>query len=563
MAAAVFGSSFRRRMVFVGVVLVAALAALMGVLASGAWGTQTQYFTVTFSPTAPGSITAGTAFDVVVTAYHGVNSTNPDTSYAGNRQITFSGAAAAPNANPCYVADSPNGGSCTPGNAFTLNFTGGISDPVHVTLVKAESTALSATDGTLLTSTPLALTVDPADATHFAVSSPGTRTAGVSFSETITARDAYENTASGNAGNPGGYAGAKTLTFSGPANSPNGTHACYGAADSPPCAAPDTASVTFTAGVSAAVPVTLFKAASTTLTAAASSPTLTGASSSFTVDPADAAQFAVSSPGTRTAGVSFSETITAVDAYGNTASGNAGNPGGYGGAKTLTFSGPANSPNGTHACYGAGDSPPCAAPDTASVTFTAGVSALVPVTLFKAQAAVSLTVTQSALSGSSSSFQVSPDAPATLTFAPVPIPETEVNKIINGPPANGIDVTVTDQYGNRAYSIPVTITVDPLSQCATPVASCSTSNLIGTTTVTTSGSVPSDTAPTGVANFSLSANLVQVGYILRATAPNGAFGKSSGFNIGTKVYPCANSVHKPAGLDSAEYDPLRRRGDDR
>ncbi len=96
-----------------------------------------------------------------------------------------------------------------------------------------------------------------------------------------------------------------------------------------------------------------------------------------------------------------------------------------------------------------------------------------------------------------------------------------------------------DQYGNRAYSIQVTITVDPLSQCATPVASCSTSNLIGTTTVDHVGFEFRRTLrPTGVANFSLSANLVQVGYVLRATAPEReAFGKSSGFNIGTKVSP--------------------------
>ena len=82
----------------------------------------------------------------------------------------------------------------------------------------------------------------------------------------------------------------------------------------PPCAAPDTASVTFTAGVSDPVPVTLFNAASTTLTAAATSPTLTGTSSSFTVDPADATHFAVPTPATQTAGTSFNETITALDA---------------------------------------------------------------------------------------------------------------------------------------------------------------------------------------------------------------------------------------------------------
>ena len=79
------------------------------------------------------------------------------------------------------------------------------------------------------------------------MANPGTQTAGTAFNVTITAIDAYGNTATG-------YAGAKAVTFSGPANSPNGHAPTY------------PASVTFAAGVGTAS-VTLFDAQTTTLTA--------------------------------------------------------------------------------------------------------------------------------------------------------------------------------------------------------------------------------------------------------------------------------------------------------
>ena len=45
---------------------------------------------------------------------------------------------------------------------------------------------------------------------------PSEQEAGVAFNVTLTAIDEYSNTATG-------YTGAKTLTWSGPANAPNGT----------------------------------------------------------------------------------------------------------------------------------------------------------------------------------------------------------------------------------------------------------------------------------------------------------------------------------------------------
>ena len=83
--------------------------------------------------------------------------------------------------------------------------------------------------------------------------------------------------------------------------------------------------------------IKLYDAQSTTLTATQGS--ATGTSGSFTVNPAGASAFNVANPGTQTAGTAFSVTINALDAWGNAAPS-------YTGTQVLTFSGPANAPDG-------------------------------------------------------------------------------------------------------------------------------------------------------------------------------------------------------------------------
>ena len=110
--------------------------------------------------------------------------------------------------------------------------------------------------------------------------------------------------------------------------------------------------MTFTNGVGTGS-VTLKDAQTTTLTVTQGS--ITGTSGSFTVTgTASPVSFSVPTPSTQTAGTAFNETITAIDTYGNTASG-------YTGSKSLSFSGPANSPNSTAPTY------------PSSVSFTSGV----------------------------------------------------------------------------------------------------------------------------------------------------------------------------------------------
>ena len=99
------------------------------------------------------------------------------------------------------------------------------------------------------------------------LATPSAQTAGTAFNETITAGDTWGNTTTG-------YAGTKSVTFTGPSNAPNGTVPSY----------PST--VSFTSGVGTATSIKLYDAQTTTLTATQG--TITGTSASFTVSAAAA-----------------------------------------------------------------------------------------------------------------------------------------------------------------------------------------------------------------------------------------------------------------------------------
>ena len=101
----------------------------------------------------------------------------------------------------------------------------------------------------------------------------------------------------------------------------------------------------------AAASTKLYDAQTTTLKAKEG--TIEGTSASFIVKAAVAKKFTVPTPVEQEAGVAFNVTLTAFDEYGNLATS-------YAGAKTLTWSGAANAPNGTAPEY------------PATVTFTAG-----------------------------------------------------------------------------------------------------------------------------------------------------------------------------------------------
>ena len=349
------------------------LAATQGTVtgSSGAF-TVSPAAASTFSMPTPSTKTAGTAFNETLTAVDSYGNTS--TSYAGTKNVTFGGPASSPNANaPAYPVN--------------VTFTAG-AGTASITLYDAQTTTLGASQGSISGVTG-SFTVAAASAATFSMPTPSTKTAGTAFNETLTALDAYGNTATG-------YAGAKSVTFSGPASSPGSNAPSY------------PATVTFSSGAGTAS-ITLYDAQSTTLSASQGS--IPGATGSFTVAPASAATFSMPTPSTKAAGTAFNETLTARDAYGNTATG-------YTGAQTVTFTGPATSPGANAPSY------------PATVTFASGAGTA-SITLYDAQS-TTLTATQATVTGSSGSFTVTALAATQIAFTTQPSGATR-RRAVHGP----------------------------------------------------------------------------------------------------------------------------------
>jgi hypothetical protein len=179
----------------------------------------------------------------------------------------------------------------------------------------------------------------PASATTpdvYSVSPATSQTAGGSFSVTVTAKKATSATNSALITDTG-FAGTKSVTFSGPAASPNSTLPTYnGSAGSVSNPNVTLSSVTFTSGVSSSIATILYNAGPTTLTATTGSggTAVTGSTSSFNVQAAagtlSLSSCSVSSPSSSTCpsnggtvnisqGAIFTATVSrsTTDPYGN------------------------------------------------------------------------------------------------------------------------------------------------------------------------------------------------------------------------------------------------------
>ncbi len=339
----------------------------------------------------PSEQEAGAPFNITLTATDEYG--NTATSYAGKKTITWSEPANSPSGNaPSYTA--------------SVTFTAGAGAAASTKLYDAQTTTLKAKESTTaIEGTSGSFTVKPAVAKKFTVPTPSEQEAGAPFNVTLTALDEYSNTATS-------YAGAKTLAWSGPASSP-----------SPISTAPEypasATTVTFTAGVGTASSLKLYDAASTTLKAKEGS--IEGASGSFTVKAAAANSFSMTTPAEATAGTTaVSVKVTAIDEWGNTAKS-------YTGAKTLTWSGPSNSPSGQPPSY------------PATVTFASGVGTASTIKLYDAQN-TTLKATEGTIEGVTGSFTVKAAATKKLT---VPTPSEQEA----GAPFN-ITLTATDEWGN-------------------------------------------------------------------------------------------------------------------
>jgi hypothetical protein len=361
--------------------------------------------------------TAGSGDSLTIIAKDASNKTV--TSYSGTKSLTFGGASAIGSFQPT-VTDS-SGTATAFGSATAIGFTNGVASVTGsnngvMRLYKAETAAITVTDGTIANGGGLSVAVGPAGAASFSLPTPTTQTAGNAFEATLTALDAYGNTATG-------YTGAKTISFSGPSSSPNSTAPKY------------PASVNFSAG-SGKASITLYKAESTTLTAKEGA--LTASTASFTVNPATAANLSLSAASTTpTAGEADNLAIAAFDAYGNAATA-------YTGPHSLTFGGAstigANKPTvsnstGTATAFGT----------ATSISFTSGSASVSGANngvmkLYSAETA-KITVTDGTINnGAGLSVTVAPAAIASIV---VTTPATQTAGT-----AFNLAITAKDTFGN-------------------------------------------------------------------------------------------------------------------
>ena len=338
----------------------------------------------TLTVSAPGSATAGNVFSVIVTAFDQYG--NQATGYTGTIHFTGGGAGATLPSDYTFVG----------GDSGTHTFNG-------VALAAAGSRTLTATDTVTgsITGTSGTIAVSPAGASTLSVTSPASATAGSAFSVTVTALDAYGNTATG-------YTG--TVHFTGGGTSPTLP-----------------SDYTFTGGDlgvhTFSNAVVLTQSGSRTLTATdTNTGSITGTSGTISVSPAGASTFTVGAPASATAGTAFSVTVTALDGYGNAATGYTG---------TVHFTG-----------GGAGATLPSdytfVAGDNGSHTFTNGVT----LTQAGNRTITATDTSTGSITGTSATIAVSPAGASTLT----------VTAPANATAGTAFSATVTalDAYGNTA-----------------------------------------------------------------------------------------------------------------
>ena len=241
-----------------------------------------QSFTVSGFPT---TVTAGTASQIVVTAYDAFG--NVATGYTGTVALSSNDSQAV----------LPNNYAFTEADAGTHRFS--------VTLITAGTQSITATDrvAKTLTASEVGITVQAAAAKTLEVAGfPTSETAGANDLVTVTARDAFGNVANG-------YLG--TVSFS----------SSDGRAVLP-------ANYTFTEADAGThrFSVTLVTAGTQSITAAdTTTSSITGTESSIVVQAAAAKTLAVTGfPTSPTAGTAYSVTVTAYDAYSNVATGYTG-----------------------------------------------------------------------------------------------------------------------------------------------------------------------------------------------------------------------------------------------
>ena len=500
-----------------------------------------------FAPTAASTTpTAGEIDNLTITAFDTYG--NLATAYTGSKSLTFSGAAVIGTNKPTVTNSS--GTATAFGTATAITFSAGVATVSTgkngaMTLYKMESPSISVTDGTVTTTTPLAVTVAPSTPAKFALTATTTTpTAGAADNLTVTAQDAYGNTATS-------YTGSHSLTFSGPAASPSGkvpTVSSSAGADIPIGSA---TAINFSAGAAtvsgnANGAMKLYKSGAVSLKV--NDGALTEATLTVTVAPATAANLALTAVATTlVAGESDNLTITAFDTYGNTATA-------YAGSKSLTFSGAAAI--GANKPTVANSSETAVAFGTATtISFTAGIAATVTSTkngVMKIYAAGKASVNVS-------DGTISSAAPLEVTVSPLTATKLGLAAATTTPTvgeADNLTVTAQDTYGNTdpTYAGAKSLTYGGASASPAgnnPTVSDSSGNAVAF------GSATPTTFSAGVAGASGNANGVMRLYKIGAATVTVSDGVLSGTlatttaSTATKlILAAASTTPVPAAADN-------------
>ncbi|HWH93876.1 MAG TPA: hypothetical protein VNT03_08440 [Baekduia sp.] len=266
---------------------------------------------------------AGAADDLTITAKDAQN--NTVSAYSGDKSLTFGGASSAPDGTRPTVSDTTSVAKDF-GATTTTTFTSGVatvsgSSNGVMRLYRAGPATVTVSDGSI--GDNLSVTVTPASAALLSVSGYPTPTvAGSSHAFTVTARDAFGNTATGYTGTVG-----------------------FSASNDAQAVLPSNATLTSGTGSFNATFKTVAGAAKTLTATDTATSSITGNQPGITVTPAAAATTIVTSGSGQSAPVSTGFALPLVasvsDAFGNPLAGVA-----------VTFAGPLSGAGGTFASSG-------------------------------------------------------------------------------------------------------------------------------------------------------------------------------------------------------------------
>lgn len=431
-----------------------------------------------FAVVAPPSATAGTAFNYAVTALDQFN--NKATSYSGSVHFT-----------------STDGQAVLPADSTLTNgagtFTATLKTPGNQTVTATDTVTPS------ITGTSNSIAASAAAATHFSIVAPSTSAGGTIFSFTITALDQFNKPVTS-------YSGTVHFTSTDPL------------AALPPDSTLTNGAGTFNATLNSAG--TFFIAAADTV-----APTVTGTSNP--IFNTLATRFIVAAQPVTTAGLPFTIVVTAVDQFGNIATGYRG---------MVHF---------TKTDFGSGSSVP------ADYTFTTGTSGDNGVHSFTNGAilvtsgiqSITATDTVSGITGDSNDITVNAAAATHLSVTAPP-------NATAGTPLS-FTIAALDPFNNTATSYSGTVQFSSTDSAATLPANSTLTNGTGTfsATLKTPGNRTITATDTVTASVTGTSNVIAVSAAAATrfviNAPSSA---SGGVPFISRSVPWTRSITRPSAI---------------